>query len=165
MGKKQKGGAARIGCAALAVIYTGLGETMRRISIKGVLIGAIADTFLSSFFGILAAIVVVVMSHMTHLPREVFHRHGILYAVLTLNGLALSVLGGYIAAFIAKHDELLNGGLSSFLCVFINIFFIAKATSHYPLIVQWLILFTVPFFAILGGYIRLRQKKTTESNQ
>jgi hypothetical protein len=95
LGKKQKGGAARIGCAALAVIYTGLGETMRRISIKGVLIGAIADTFLSSFFGILAAIVVVVMSHMTHLPREVFHRHGILYAVLTLNGLALSVLGGY----------------------------------------------------------------------
>jgi len=28
-----------------------------------------------------------------------------------------SVLGGYVSARIAKHDELLNGALSSILCV------------------------------------------------
>jgi hypothetical protein len=38
-----------------------------------------------------------------------------LYGAQLLVGLACSVLGGYVAAWLAKHDELLNRTLSAFL--------------------------------------------------
>ena len=96
---------------------------MGRISIKGVLIGGVIDTFASALTGVLVAIIVVLASHLAHVPREVFHRHGILNLVLVLNGLAFSALGGFVAALLAKHDKLLNGGLSSSLCLLVSLFF------------------------------------------
>lgn len=134
------------------------GEVMSRISIKGVLLGAITDTLGSAIIGILAAILVILMSRHLHVPREIFHRYGILYATLALIGLVFSALGGYIAAFIAKHDELLNGGLSSFLCVLISIVFMDNSIDHDPIIVRLLLLIASPVFAILGGYVCLRRK-------
>jgi hypothetical protein len=133
---------------------------MSKISIKGVLLGAIADMISSLFAGILALIIIVFISHLLHQPREVFHRHGILNVMLSLIGLSFSLLGGYVAALVAKHDELLNGGLSSFLCVGIDVVFILTGTgkSLYPVFVQWLLLVAAMAFATLGGYIRLRQK-------
>jgi hypothetical protein len=145
--------------AALA-IYTILwnGEEMRKVSIKGVLLGAFTDTISSSIAGSLAAFLIVLISHLLHRPREVFHLYGILWAILILIGFSFSLLGGYIAALVAKHDELLNGGLSSFLCVGIGVIFIMTGKSKYPVVVQWLQLAASTGFAILGGYLRLRQK-------
>jgi hypothetical protein len=131
---------------------------MGRISIKGVLIGGVIDTFASALTGVLVAIIVVSASHLAHVPREVFHRHGILYLVLVLNGLAFSVLGGFVAALLANHDELLNGGLSSSLSLLISILFMARGIDRHPIIVRLLLLAAAPVFAVLGGYLRLRQK-------
>jgi hypothetical protein len=131
---------------------------MGRISIKGVLIGGVVDTFASALIGVFAAIIVASVSHLTHVPREVFHRHGILDLVLILNGLASSALGGFVAARLANHDELLNGGLSSSLCLLISLFFMARGIDHHPAVVQLLSLLAAPAFAVFGGYLRLRQK-------
>jgi hypothetical protein len=131
---------------------------MSKVSIKGVLLGAITDTFSSLIAGILSAIFVLFLSHLLHKPHQVFHRYGILDVLLTLNGLSFSLLGGYVSALVAKHDELLNGGLSSFLCVGINFIFILTGKNHYPVVVQWLLIVASISFATLGGYIRLRQK-------
>jgi hypothetical protein len=145
--------------AALA-IYTvpWNGEEMSKVSIKGVLLGAFSDTILSSLAGSLAAFFVVLISHLLHQPVKLFHLYGILWAVLMLISFSFSLLGGYVAALVAKHDELLNGGLSSFLCVGVTTVSILTGKSHYPVVVQWLLLVASIAFAILGGYIRLRQK-------
>ena len=132
---------------------------MGRISIKGVLIGAITDTFSSMFVGILVGILEGIISHLARIPREVFHKFGLLDLALVLNGLAFSSLGGYIAELLARHDELLNGFLSSFLCVILSVFFMASGIDHHPLLVQLLLLIAAPTFAVLGGYLRLRQKE------
>jgi hypothetical protein len=134
------------------------GEAVSKISIKGVLIGAIIDTFASAIFGILVAIIVVLMSHLTHIPRQVFHRHGLLYLAMLMAGLVFSTIGGYVSAWLARHNELLNGGLSSFLCVLVSIFYIAIGKDTHPLFLQVIPLVTVPVFAVLGGYLRLCQK-------
>lgn len=136
---------------------------MSRISIKGVLIGAIIDTFSSMFVGILAALIEVIVSHLAKIPREVFHLHGVLDLALVLNGLAFSALGGYVAALLAKHDELLNGGLSSFLCLMISLLFMAKGIDHHPLFVQLLLLAAAPACGVLGGYLRVHQKNGSRS--
>jgi hypothetical protein len=36
---------------------------------------------------------------------------------LLIGGCLCSILGGYVAAWLAKHDELLNGALSAWLCI------------------------------------------------
>jgi hypothetical protein len=77
---------------------------------------------------------------------------------LSLAGLACSALAGYVAAWLAKHDELLNGGLSSFLCVLFALFQLRNGNNYYPLSVRVLLLIAAPAFAVFGGYLRLRQK-------
>jgi hypothetical protein len=64
-----------------------------------------------------------------------------------------SILGGYTAAAIAKHDELLNGALSSLLAMLWA--FCSLFTD--PLYLAILTLLTTPLLAALGGYLRFRQ--------
>lgn len=85
--------------------------------------------------------------------------HPFIFIFSLLGGIIFSIIAGYLAAFIAKHDELINGLLSSFLCVILGIYGIFKGTSNSSLIVQFLGLFISPFFGIVGGYIRLKTKE------
>jgi len=72
---------------------------------------------------------------------------------------ACSVLGGYIAARLAKHDELLNGLLSSFLCVSLAVYTIASGKDTNTLWVQIFLLVASPAFALLGGDLMRRQRQ------
>ncbi len=60
----------------------------------------------------------------------------------------------------AKHDELLNGVLSSFLCTAIGIYSVMSGKESESLIVQVFLLAAAPVFALLGGYLRQIQKRT-----
>jgi hypothetical protein len=84
---------------------------------------------------------------------------------MSLAGLVCSALGGYVAAWFSKHDELLNGGLSSFLCVLISLSQLTKGNYYYPQPVRVLLLVAAPAFAIFGGYLRLRQKGEPNANR
>jgi len=103
---------------------------------------------------------------LAHTPKEqlgsaiaaVSHATPGLYGTQLLLGLACSVLGGYVAAWLAKHDELLNGALSSFLWVLIGIYSIAAGKDSHALWVQILMLMSAPVCGFLGGYLRLRKR-------
>jgi ABC-type Mn2+/Zn2+ transport system permease subunit len=82
-----------------------------------------------------------------------------LYVGELLVGLACSALGGYIAARIAKHDELLNGLLSSFLCVALGIYTMASGKDTNALWLQILLLVASPACALLGGALMRRQRQ------
>jgi hypothetical protein len=73
-----------------------------------------------------------------------------------LGGLC-SVLGGYVSARIAKHDEILNGALSSILCIGFGVYALlgGGAAGHSALHLIFLPL--SPALGALGGYLSSRR--------
>lgn len=137
-----------------------------KISLKGVLIGGIVDVLSSFLLGLPFGIYAMLKVDLAHTPKEqlgsaiaaVSNAIPWLYGTQLLVGLACSVLGGYVAARLAKHDELLNGALSSFLCVALGIYAITSGKDAHALWVQILMFISSPVCGFLGGYLRLRQR-------
>jgi hypothetical protein len=91
--------------------------------------------------------------------NAVIHKNVSLYVGQILIGLFCSVLGGYVAAWLAKHDELLNGSLSSLLCVALGIYTIAMGRDPNALCAQMLLLVANPAMALVGGDPMRRQRR------
>jgi hypothetical protein len=141
------------------------GEIMSKVSLKGVLVGGITDVGATIILGVpLALIFVVAKVDFVHMPKDqvqaavaaAIHGNTFLYAVQVLIGAACSVLGGYVAARIAKHDELLNGALSSFLCIGMGLYSVVGGKDSSSLPVQLLLLLASPVLGLLGGYLGLK---------
>ena len=140
---------------------------MGKVSVKGVLIGGIVDVVASVVLGLPFAFYTMSKLDLSNTPKEgiestvtaAIHGNVPLYVGQLLVGLACSVLGGYVAAWLAKHDELLNGGLSSFLCVAFGIYTMASGKDSNALWVQVLMLLASPVLALIGGDLMRRQRQ------
>ena len=143
---------------------------MSTVSIKGVILGGIVDVFTSVVLSLPFAIYATSKVNLSH--AESAHASITVTAAIRSNvplywgqllvGLACSVLGGYVAAWLAKHDELLNGGLSSFLCVGLGIYTMASGKDSDAMWVQILMLIASPILALIGGILmRLQRRKST----
>src|ERR1700721_3080925 len=94
---------------------------MHRISLLGVAIGNVVDIVATNIVA-LPVMIYVFHSSASAVPPDSHAAAEILLASSTFRiwssilGALCSVLGGYVAARIAKHDEVLNGALSSILC-------------------------------------------------
>jgi len=141
------------------------GRSGLRVSILGVVTGGIADVVLSSLLAVPVIIYVIVKYDLLHAPNgpaaiaSSIHSSPWLYGLQLTIGLGCSVLGGYVAAWIAKRDEPLNGLLSSFLCVAIGAYSVFSGKDSQPLRVQIILIAAAPAFAFLGGYFRQSQKR------
>ena len=139
---------------------------MARISIKGVVVGGIVDVASSVALGLPISFYTASKLDLTRIPKDqlglavttAIHADVPLCIGQTVIGLACSVLGGYVAAWLAKRDERVNGGLSSFLCLALGIFTILSGKDPSPLPVQILLLVAGPLFALLGGDLMRRQR-------
>jgi hypothetical protein len=138
-----------------------------KVSFKGVVIGGIVDILASVILGLPFAIYAMSKVNLSRIPSAqasgavtaVIHGNVLLYLGQLLVGLACSALGGYVAAWLAKHDELLNGGLSSVFCVALGIYTISSGKDPNALWVQMLLLFASPALALLGGELMRRQRQ------
>jgi len=139
---------------------------MSRISFKAVWIGAVTDMVSSTISGALIAIAFVVILHLTRTPSNPLdwtllkpeNQNSLLYGIQVIVGAACSILAGFVAAWVAQHDELLNGALSSFACVLLGILAIAADKDPHLRLTHILLLIASPPFGLLGGYIRHRLK-------
>ena len=146
----------------------GAGEAMSKLSVRGVLIGAIVDVITSFLLGVPLAIYAVSKLDLTHTPKvqigstitAAIHGSSSLYAAQLLIGFGCSVLGGYVASWLAKRHELLNGALSSFLCLALGVYAITSGKDSNAHWVQLLLLVASPACASLGGYLKLMQNRT-----
>lgn len=142
---------------------------MKRISLKGVAIGNLAD-IVSTNVVLLPVIIYIAASTTSGSPPV--HGAGSTAEVLTgstaflvsssvLGGMC-SVLGGYVSARIAKHNEVLNGSLSSILCVGGGLYAMisGSAASHFWLHLAYLPL--SPALGAIGGFLRSRQNARHE---
>lgn len=138
---------------------------MKNVSVKGVLIGGITDMVTSVALGFPFALYVMSRLDLSKTPKSqigltvtaAIHENVLLYAGQLVVGLGCSSLGGYVAARLAKRGELLNGALSSFLCLALGVYAVASGTDSNPRWMQVLLFVASPAFAALGGYFRLKQ--------
>lgn len=136
-----------------------------RVSIFGIVIGGITDVVASSVLALPVVVYVMVKYDLFRLASgptaiaSLIHSSAWLYGLQLGIGLGCSALGGYVAAWMAKHDELLNGVLSSFLCIVIGVYSVMSGKNSQSAVVQILLLAAAPAFALLGGYLRQTQKR------
>ena len=136
-----------------------------RVSIVSIVVGGITDVVSSSVLALPVIIYVMVKHDLFHLASgptvitSLIRSSAWLYGLQLGIGLGCSALGGYVAAWMAKHDELLNGILSSFLCTAIGIYSVISGKESESLILQVFLLAAAPAFALLGGYLRQTQKR------
>ena len=129
---------------------------MKRISLLGVVVGNVTDilatnaVLLPIMFYILYAASTGSLSE-NALRQILSNSHLVIIASGVLGGLC-SILGGYVAARVAKHDQVLNGALSSILCVAGGVYSLVygSALSHSPG-QSWLHLVFVPLSPALGA--------------
>lgn len=141
---------------------------LHRVSVKSILVGGLVDIGLSLGLGIPLALYELSKVGTTGVYNEhiVGSSGSSPHNVLALRlwqlgiGLACSVLGGYVAARLAKHDELLNGTLSSILCVALGVFTISAGRSSDPLLVQVVLFSASPALGFVGAWLWIMQKRT-----
>jgi len=130
---------------------------MKRISLKGVVIGNIVD-IVSTNIAVLPIMMYILISSgpsgdtagstiQALMASSTFRVSSIILGALC------SVLAGYVSARIAKHDEVLNGALSSILCVAGGVYavFSRSAALHLALLPL------SPVLGALGGYLSSRR--------
>ena len=136
---------------------------IKKISFKGVIIGSVVDVVGTNIFGMFLGIGIAIHYGLTKLPpaemanqlKVLIEQSSTVAIFGMLVGGLFTVLGGYIAARIAKRNELLNGTLASFLCVFFAL--LAVGSAPFGKVIIGVVV--NPILGFIGGYLRLSQKR------
>ncbi len=132
---------------------------MKHVSFKGVAVGNVVDIAASNV--VMVPVMIYVLASMkTGSPADhdaasvaaALKTSNVFLAASTMLGGLCSILGGYVSARIAKHDEVLNGALSSILCIGFGVYAVVNGTSR-----LWPHLLYLLLSPALGGYLRSRQ--------
>lgn len=136
-------------------------EFRKKVSISGIfagsIVGVVGRFIVIGVVGVFIGIGLAASG--AEVPSNIGYINPLIMSVGFLVSSLFSILGGYIAASIAKHDEMLNGALSSFLAML----FAVCSMSTDPVYLAMITLITSPLFAALGGYLRLNQKERKQS--
>jgi putative membrane protein (TIGR04086 family) len=116
-----------------------------KLSFKGIVAGVLVCGVSAAVF---AALLLLFASHTVPVPA------GIVLAVLVVGNGVASLLGGYVAARLAGHDEVLNGLLAVLLPVIVGL---ARLGPHEWKIASVALLLIYPMGGILGGYLSRTQ--------
>jgi hypothetical protein len=145
---------------------------MNRISWKGIALGGLVDVVTSLL--LVLPVIVFVALEVGHRHLSKLQKHDAFIAInagfpmratTLLIGSACCLLGGYIAAKIADHDEVLNGGLSSAFGKIVALIVAATEKDAAPHWLRAIYFVSGVVFAFLGGYLRLRQKQALLEEQ
>ncbi|WMT75993.1 hypothetical protein [Bradyrhizobium sp. Ash2021] len=134
---------------------------MKRLSFKGIAIGNIADIVSTNVVVLPVAVYILFRAGLppgigAGPAGEILKGSTLLAVWSSILGGLCSVLGGYVSARIAKHDEVLNGALSSILCVGGGVYAVVSGSSTYPLWLHLAFLPLSPALGALGGFLRSR---------
>jgi putative membrane protein (TIGR04086 family) len=133
---------------------------MNRISVKGVVVGGIVDV-VATMLCTLIAVIFLVNRLLAHggpaTGGPIIAPPPATHAVLVVVAGVCSLFGGYVAARIAKHDELLNGALSAYLAILVGLILLPFDKS--PAAVRNVLISVVTsiVLGLLGGYVRSLQ--------
>lgn len=135
-----------------------------KISFRAVLAGGAADVLSTIVLFSLLSSYVMITNGFTETKPEILgpqisnaiHNSSILFGFQTVIGLICSILGGYIAARVAKQDEVENAIAASLIFVIFGIYTILADTTDALALNVFSTLIT-PFFYRLGAQVRIKQ--------
>lgn len=141
---------------------------MRRLAIRSIIVGGLIDVFASNFFGTISQVGVLMILSIRHTSLEaapaatktIVDGSALFFAGQLVIGGLCSLLGGYLAARLARHDERINGAASSILSIASGIVVIAIGYNPGHLIQHLLILPVKPILGYAGGYLREHQVRS-----
>ena len=140
---------------------------MSKVSIPGVAVGGVVDVVASNALSIPLGVYLASKINLSQVPKDqiqdqmlgLLHAHPGLYLLQLSIGALCTVLGGYVAAVIAKREEVLNGALASFLCVAFGIYAMTSGKSNDPAAVQAGLIVISPILGAAGGWLRMKQRQ------
>jgi hypothetical protein len=145
---------------------------MAKVSVKGMMIGGITDIIATVVLTIPLVVYVIIdqLRAATKEPLEVavmaaIYANPILYGLQSLISLGCSVLGGYVAARVANHDELLNGLLASVLSIGLAVYSLTNSNNVESSLLPALLLVSSPLCSALGGHLRRLQIRARANAQ
>jgi hypothetical protein len=141
---------------------------MRGLSVAAIVLGGVVDVLLSSGLGMLLVFQAFYTRGFNHVPKEqlqgaissLMHGDAKLYVTQTAIGLGASVIGGFVAASIAKQRRLLNGVLASWLCIGIGIVSILRRDDATPAAIHAALIAATPMCYLAGATIRLKLSRS-----
>ena len=141
---------------------------MRRLAIRSIFVGGLVDLFASNFFGTISQVVVLLILSIDHTSledapaatRAIVNGNTAFFGAQLIIGSLCSLLGGYLAARLARHDMRLNGALSSVPSLVAGGVVIAIGHNPEHFIQHLLILPVKPIFGYAGGYLREHQLRS-----
>jgi len=144
---------------------------MRGISIKAVFLGGVTDIVASTMLGIPLGIYVVASHGLTNLHKDALrsavvaavHDSPSLYAAQLLIGLGASILGGFVAASLARDNKRLNGILASWLCVGIGIRALITGQDGMSPVVVALMIALTPLCYFSGASLQAKRAASRSS--
>jgi|SRR5882724_7393300 len=144
---------------------------MRGISIKAVFLGGVTDIVASTMLGIPLGIYVVASHGLTNLHEDALrsavvaavHDSPSLYAAQLLIGLGASILGGFVAASLARDNKRLNGILASWLCVGIGIRALITGQDGMSPVVVALMIALTPLCYFSGASLQAKRAASRSS--
>ena len=140
---------------------------MSKVSIPGAAVGGVVDVVASNALSIPLGVYLASKINLSQVPKDqiqdqmlgLLHAQPGLYVLQLLIGALCTVLGGYVAAVIARREEVLNGALASFLCVAFGVYAMASGKSNDPAAVQAGLIVLSPFLGAAGGWLRMKQRQ------
>jgi hypothetical protein len=132
---------------------------VKKLSISGILLGGIVDVLSTSILAAPIFLYVVFRYGAVHGPK-MLHESLLLAMGQWLIGVFGSVLGGYVAAWMAGHDEVLNAALSAYLGIGVAIVSWIASASAISTPERLLEVALAPLFAAVGGYLKLNLKRS-----
>ena len=137
----------------------------KKLNIKAVITGWLADTFGSFATGILIGIIAVAIMASKGMTQnqmeEELSNSSAFYNISLFVSFSFTFIGGYVSAFIAKSDELKHAFITGALSLITSLLITSVLTSRQQETSSYLILTFVIPFAVLGGYLRKTTKKET----
>lgn len=138
-----------------------------KLSIKGVLLGAVADIVTTNILAI--PIVMVVDVRLVHsapgtapsvaaFTQAMKGSPGLYLTALVLGSVA-SVFGGWVAARVARRSEVLNGAVSAVACMGFGVYAMIRYPQSAPLWQHIAFLVLSPVLGAVGGVIERRQPR------
>ncbi|MGC9991379.1 MAG: hypothetical protein ABSD52_03130 [Candidatus Cybelea sp.] len=143
---------------------------MSKRSLVGVLVGGVTNIVTANVLNLPIGIHVILTTGDLEMPPSVrkadyldwLHAHPAVFAISLAIWAFSSVLGGFVAARIAKENEIAAGALSSWACIALAVNALVHGISGQPI---WQFLLWVPgspLLSALGGYVAQRTIRRRE---
>ena len=147
---------------------------MSKISFKGVIIGGIVDIVATYLAVIPLSVILAIRANISSVPKAqqavvlaaAIHDSPLFLLSGIIVGSLCSILGGYVAARVAKSEALLNGALSAWLCIGVGIYAMLGKSNTMTPVQHALYLLASPALGALGGVVwqRLAAKAAADGS-